>query len=159
HVVARYARQFGSHNDLLSPSQMLMGGKSRAVAKPTPENNRFISLCMRRISAKGSKPIRGKSESAMISPSVHVHPVVFTLTHVPPRLYGVLCYLSRRSLLIGIALVATHNGRSSGVPVFLHVSLPQLGKHLFTALDGSLDLGAVVLAAAETLRAVCVFVH
>jgi hypothetical protein len=46
---------------------------------------------MRRISAKGSKPIRGKSESAMISPSLHVQPGVFTLTHVPPQPNGFLC--------------------------------------------------------------------
>jgi hypothetical protein len=44
---------------------MLVGGKSRAVVAANPENNRFISLCIRRSSAKGSNPNRGNSESAM----------------------------------------------------------------------------------------------
>ena len=56
---------------LLSPSQMLIGGKSRA-AGAYPENSRFISLCIRRSSTNGSKPNRGNSESAMVSPSLHV---------------------------------------------------------------------------------------
>jgi hypothetical protein len=44
-----------------------MGGNSRAVAAVNPPNSRFISLCSRLNSAKGSKPSRGKSES-MVSP-------------------------------------------------------------------------------------------
>src|SRR6516162_2622429 len=53
---------------LFSPSQMLIGGKSRAVAVLNPENTRFISLCIRRSSVKGSKLNRGNSESAMTAP-------------------------------------------------------------------------------------------
>src|ERR1700730_3749658 len=53
---------------------MLIGGKSRAVVAPAPEYSRFISLCIRRSSMKGSKPSLGNSESAMISPPLHVHP-------------------------------------------------------------------------------------
>ena len=44
------------------------GGKSRAAVVLYPENSRFISLCMRRSSAKGSTPKRGNSERAMASP-------------------------------------------------------------------------------------------
>src|SRR6516162_7057730 len=47
---------------------MLIGGKSRAVAVKPEENTRFISLCIRRSSTKGSKPNRGNSESAMVFP-------------------------------------------------------------------------------------------
>jgi hypothetical protein len=51
---------------LCSPSQMLIGGKSRAAVALNPEKTRFISPCIRRSSANGSKPNRGNSESAMV---------------------------------------------------------------------------------------------
>jgi hypothetical protein len=51
---------------LFSPSQMLIGGKSRAAVALNPEKTRFISPCIRRSSANGSKPNLGNSESAMV---------------------------------------------------------------------------------------------
>src|SRR6516162_10163546 len=63
---------------LLSPSQILIGGNSRLVGV-NPENTRFISLCIRRSSTKGSKPNRGNSERAMASPPC-------MLTRVWPRI-------------------------------------------------------------------------
>jgi hypothetical protein len=51
---------------------MFIGGKSRAVVAPYPENNRLISVCIRRNSTNGSKPNRGNSESAMVGPPLTV---------------------------------------------------------------------------------------
>src|ERR1700722_5014689 len=61
---------------LFSPSQMFIGGKSRAVVALYPENSRLISVCIRRNSTKGSKPNRGNSESAMVGPPLTVDPRV-----------------------------------------------------------------------------------
>src|SRR5262249_50806205 len=74
YIVAGHTGQFGSDDHTIVAEPILIGGKSRPVAKPAAENNRFISLCMRRSSVKGSKPIRGKSESAMVLASLHVYP-------------------------------------------------------------------------------------
>ena len=45
--------------------QILIGGKSRAAGE-NPANKRFISLCIRRSSTKGSKPNCGNSGSDMV---------------------------------------------------------------------------------------------
>src|SRR6516164_3241698 len=56
---------------LLSPSQILIGGNSRLVGV-NPENTRFISLCIRRSSTKGSKPKPGKFRKGHGLTSLHV---------------------------------------------------------------------------------------
>src|SRR5579875_871157 len=59
---------------LLSPSHRLTGGNSRVTAAPSPEKIRFISLCMRRSSAKGSNPYGANPRSGMEGPPLIIDP-------------------------------------------------------------------------------------